>query len=817
MLPDRLSLITAAGDTNSAGLSDINAAFLADVPLVAIGILGFAVAKLLFAFHGLTRSSIIILISVLAAFLGVTVDLFRIFQTTNRQGDDATHTLLVFREVLLALGIFIRYLFFIDYAARSSGADTEQRMRWSALRILSEVALLLVAFVMFILELVWRCNASLTNVYTADVVLQISWTIVVFLKMGTSIIVYPDPNSRWKFARLILPIMAALLLEWGISVGNAIMHNFADCSAGRFLQAVEVYIILLTLAAISISRLIARGPLTSLSNMSPIDDKGTRLNISNPTMPEGLPKFSFRLPPRRAPRPPRENDAESSTLQAMQGASDWLVAPRRDDDLRNFSRVKPRPLLARPVSYATPVSTPEISQWRTLSREPSASPEPDRPSPTTNALGLLSPRVVNLPMPTRNSRYYVPPPTPPPSIPLPVPPGSIRDDVRDSGIDVDASVLNQGPVSSTFGHITTIASLSRSPTQESRVAAAQRANRRSSAPLILISRPPDTPPSRAARALSNPGGGTMQQSVAALLREQAELEAAYPAASPNPRRSVFSVNVDAPVSADSALSHEAREGPSSVDSPEPISSVARESSRSDFSLSRFPAPPASSFRRAIAPLRSRFSDESKDVTSGSSHSTSTSKSRPLTLTVRTNLRRISATSPSERESSLTQWDVTSFIGGFSNSDGSPPGPPPPSAEPPMLASPVLEPVSVDRSPRPVFLRPPPRVRRNRNLDTVPPKLSPDEDDASDGEVMTRKATRAMRISRIRFVRPPPPMQASEARFSQVRPRLSRLSISGPRPLGSMSVARGSVGGVGRGAPADKGRALPTTPRPPIRI
>ncbi|EJD43041.1 hypothetical protein AURDEDRAFT_185803 [Auricularia subglabra TFB-10046 SS5] len=855
MSPDKVSLVNAAGDTNSAGLSDLNASFLADVPAIAIGILGFAVAKLLFVFNGMTRPSILILLSVLSAFLGVTFDSFRIFQTSSDPTDTTTRTLLVLRELFIAVSIFIRYLFFLEYASRSpdsTGANNRRWWEWPIIRVIFEGLLLLTAIVMLVLQLIWRF-VDRPTVYTADVVLEICWTTVLMIKMGYSIIAFPDPANRWSFAKMLLPIMAALLIEWGISVGNAVMRDFADCSAGRFLQAVEVYIILLALTSLTFSRLISNGPPTSLSRGNSLtgssEKAGGRVVISKPSIPVGLPKFSFTARPRKAPRPPAPDQGPSRG--PMQGLSNWLATRLSGEGPRNVDLEKQQQPTRPPGGYTltepTPIGTPEIVQWRRKPEENGSDSgnSNDRPS-SAQALALLAPRVVDLGYDVRASRVGImPPPTPPPQGPLPLPPipsanfqpaVANRDSDRDSGVDVDMDSEREQttgtdngkrPVSSTFGHVTSTETppSTRDNTTDPAVIAAIRANRRSSAPVITVTGASDTQSLRATRPLSNPPGALMTQSIEALLREQEELDAAYPMPSPDPRRSVMSlisaetggateeggVGSNANTNANASRVSVARTSEEINSSSN--SNLARESTKSDFSLSKFPAPPSMKGLRGAAPsppqtLSSRFSAESAD--------SAMPRRRPPTLTVQTDMRRLTLglKSGSRPNSSATQWDVTSFIGEMSvpSEVSTPPAVPPPSAEP-DAPGPMS---TVSLAPSPILPRPPPRIRRKRNADsfaTLAESTMSGQDDYDVTEpVRTQNATRATRVSRVRFVQQPP----SGALFfdpgeppapvglpRQPGPQKPRLSISSPMRLGT--------GGVGRGSPAP-----PPSLRPPNR-
>ena len=827
------------------------------------------------------RPIILTLLSVLAVFLAVTFDLFRIFQASDDPTDPATRSLLVLREVFLAAGIFIRYLFYLEYASRWPDSTTSidslavRWWDWPILRIISEGTLFIIAFIMFILQLVWRLTDN-DSVYTANVVLQLCWTTVIMLKMGYSIVVFPEQSLRWRFAKLVLPIMAALLIEWSVSIGNAVMRAysprgtvhtgtngelqetlltallaaFSRCAFSRTLkhlqlqppltpanQAVEVYIIILALMGISVSRLVAQGPLSTLP--SQLGEKSpsrfTRLAISKPILPSGLPKFSFRAAPRPAPQPPAdvEGQQESGSRQKWR-LSTWLAA-RLSGERRQAALDRPRILLD-----PSPIGTPELDQWRVknIPRKPSIM------APLPPAVVVLAPSVSSEPQqdsavdlsrdPPRRS--YVPPPTPPPMTPLPAPPPRLTPPrVTPVLLPLQLSGSNlptkwRGSHTSTFGHQSkpstdSTGNTTADPVLPSRqsyhesdtdASSRKKRDRRSSAPLLSLSL---TTPLRATRALSNPPGSGVAQSIEQLLREQDALERAY-APSPDPRRSIAST-LDGAMSEESTMLPPARitSQPVTIVSPEQMTAetsgtngtspsipdfAMRNSTRSTFSLSKFPQPPANattmpptSFLLPTQPsLTSRFSasSSSSELSAIPPRPPSKDYIRPR-LTVDTDLTPQKPRRPSQGSIGLPSnpralrgqaWDVTSFISGAGIStaiapselsSASPVGGPPPSAATPNIMSADGPLSTMSSSPSPRLPRPPPRRNRNMGRSSLAQQIQPGPLSApidtrpksvistmSDDEPgMTGSATKATRINRVRFIenprtQPSPPPQ-----------------------------------------------------------
>ncbi|EJD40368.1 hypothetical protein AURDEDRAFT_115877 [Auricularia subglabra TFB-10046 SS5] len=581
----------------------------------------------------MTRPSVLILLSVLCGFLAATIDSIRIFQTSN--GDAASRALFIAQEPFVALSVFIRYLFFLEYATRSPDQTGTKNPRWSAWpvpRILCEAALLLVAVAIVALQMLWRFGiAGWRRICTVEIAFELGWTTLLLLKMGCAIVTCSDPAKRRKFAKTLFPILVALLIELGVSIGNAVARGFADRAAGRFLQAAEVYIILFALTGQAVARLIAA------------NRAHTRTFSSEKSGGYGSSGSTFEVCLSRNPSAARSNYGTDEGLSRGPSLRDWLATrlPPREADLEK----QPLP----PAEAVDPVR-----------------PRDNEPSPS-QALALLARHIVDTSTsPTSDPRASrvasLPPPTPAPQGPLPVTPPSHTP--RDSAVEVD---MDKRPVSSTFGHATTprcSGIKAASPTT--------RANRCASAPAITATDASDAQSPRVLRAKSNPGGAAPGRVVETLLREKRELAAAYP----DPRQSVVSA--------------ETREGRASTESDEtyrPHSRVARESVRSEFSLSRFPPPPSV---QTPPPLPQTSADVAR-------------------LTVDTDPRRLTFGLPfgSRPASSAT------------SSVGEKYSPAKPSLPPPRGALEPPEPVSaVSLAPSPPNMpRAPPRIRRKRTAES----------------------------------------------------------------------------------------------------
>jgi hypothetical protein len=110
-------------------------------------------------------------------------------------------------------------------------------LKWSTLAALISVPLL---------QMVWRLmpnQRKYTPIYVAESTIQTSVTAIFILKFILNITISPLDNW-WKALQFYSVPMAALVIGIGLGIGNLTVFAFAETSLGRFLRAVEVYLLI---------------------------------------------------------------------------------------------------------------------------------------------------------------------------------------------------------------------------------------------------------------------------------------------------------------------------------------------------------------------------------------------------------------------------------------------------------------------------------------------------------------------------------------------------------------------------------------------
>ncbi|EJD47849.1 hypothetical protein AURDEDRAFT_144451 [Auricularia subglabra TFB-10046 SS5] len=222
-------------------------ALLQDIPFFAIGLLGFGVATIMFVCRRMVRPGIFIVISIVLAFVAATLDLFRILYEINSADDARLGALFIAREVCISLGQGARFLFFWDYASRS---PVPSKSRWSARRMLLEGAIIGGSVGIAVLQTIWRLAPTGVKqgpVYLADTITEL----VLGAILGLKIVRYFFLSPPTTYIRRSIPLVGGLAIAMGITVGNLFIYDFEDTMLGRFLQAIELYIVVLVVLVAS--------------------------------------------------------------------------------------------------------------------------------------------------------------------------------------------------------------------------------------------------------------------------------------------------------------------------------------------------------------------------------------------------------------------------------------------------------------------------------------------------------------------------------------------------------------------------------------
>ncbi|KAF9056304.1 hypothetical protein BJ165DRAFT_1432493 [Panaeolus papilionaceus] len=243
---------------------------LTDIPLFCQGIMGIGVFTFLFIIKRVKLISVFLYGSSFLAFAAATLDLGQILArgSENAAKDislDNITALLFAREILLALSLSFLNIFFWMLVAEcpneerifnsndSMSATSQQSMhsaswgRWgpvgTVLKWFSLVALLSVP----LLQALWRLVPSqrrYSTLYVAESTVQTTICLIFILKLFLNIYLSTLP-TWWHSFRPCIPAFLALTFGASLGIGNLIIFSFSESSLGRFLRAVEVYILII--------------------------------------------------------------------------------------------------------------------------------------------------------------------------------------------------------------------------------------------------------------------------------------------------------------------------------------------------------------------------------------------------------------------------------------------------------------------------------------------------------------------------------------------------------------------------------------------
>ncbi|KAG8906214.1 hypothetical protein FRB99_007359 [Tulasnella sp. 403] len=249
---------------------------LSDVPFFCTGVLAFAMIIFSLATRRLNQPLSYIVSSAIAAFIGGVVDLAAVLNTTSSN----FFALLVAREMAYAASVGLRFLFFWVFAGRrpeievislpplSPRAAAERPTRddnstpsskthsasWARLGLAGvavQYTTFFACFMIMILQTIWRFGAlfklsKFIALYRADAWMEIAISVVFIAKLCTNAYL-SSRRPWWKIWRTTGPLVFALLVQAGVPIGNLIVVRFSECCLGRLLQALEIYIVLVTL------------------------------------------------------------------------------------------------------------------------------------------------------------------------------------------------------------------------------------------------------------------------------------------------------------------------------------------------------------------------------------------------------------------------------------------------------------------------------------------------------------------------------------------------------------------------------------------
>ncbi|PCH33525.1 hypothetical protein WOLCODRAFT_147619 [Wolfiporia cocos MD-104 SS10] len=370
---------------------------LADIPFFCIGILSLGVFTF-FVFMRRVDSIILCLhMAVLTAFIASILDLVQMLIRGADAVDKGIDTksvqgLITVREVGYALSFGLRFLFFWGFVAQPVPGEVlpEGKTmhngswgRWGLLGIILQMFTLTLVLVDPVLQILYR-NVTILHkigpVYEIEAAIQIVLSSVFILKLLLNSWVRLLVNMNSAPARTTLlgysGVIIALSLGVLIGIGNVAMFEFTETVLGRFLQGVQLYIVIVQVLTNSFYHLRRKSWFNSSSSLS-INRHPSRPSISEKSIQITAPVISspdlLRVVGRNVS--PRSSPAQNASSRI----SSWL----------NLRRVSDR-ISGRGPSAASPEQD-KAPLWEQGQAEKGYSPDREIPIPDS-AIDLESPQ-----------------------------------------------------------------------------------------------------------------------------------------------------------------------------------------------------------------------------------------------------------------------------------------------------------------------------------------------------------------------------------------------------------------------------------------
>ncbi|KAI0778048.1 hypothetical protein BD413DRAFT_465133 [Trametes elegans] len=257
--------------------SDVAIQFiLADIPLFAVGILAFGVLMFFFLMKRVDKWIFSLHLSALAAFLAALFDLSQILirgSVAMNQNLDAGGVagLITAREVFYGFANGLRLFFYWGFVAsiplgetipEGSMIHSASWQRWGILGMLLKWSTLLLVILSTIFQLIYRqiqafekIGAIYEAAGTLDIIVSAVFILKLLLNTWARFSVGTNTPSKGQMLVQYAPVIVALLFSFWIAIGNVILFNFTETALGRFLRAVELYILVVYMLTISFHHL----------------------------------------------------------------------------------------------------------------------------------------------------------------------------------------------------------------------------------------------------------------------------------------------------------------------------------------------------------------------------------------------------------------------------------------------------------------------------------------------------------------------------------------------------------------------------------
>ncbi|KAL0951015.1 hypothetical protein HGRIS_007756 [Hohenbuehelia grisea] len=639
---------------------------LSDIPFFSVGLLAFGTFTFLLAMKRINLLSTYLYLSALFGFAAAILDLSQILacsKAKDPQSPPNVSGIITTRELALAVSVGFRYLFYWLFVATCPRGESptpqglpppltarERRdsrhsaawERWGLQGIALKYILLLLVGLVPIFQIVWRVNAPSRRygtLYVAEAALEVVLTALLILKLLLNAFLSPRRPIWVPLLAYAAPLFA-LGLSAAVAIGNASSFLYSEKVLGRFLQALELYVLIVYLL---IDFFYKRDTGTTLIiHPQPMNEKApptTPFSVKSPLadLPP-LPPPPIAKDPEPGSRPSKDTGRRSSKTHSR--ASSWKASRRSsrrrvsgeqrlwdqnkaelglgDEDITESPRASPEPTSPR-VEEARAEPTNLTSQTQDLGKSSAAdvpSQEPPRLRPPLN----------QFPVNPRGDFFQ----------------GPRRPRVGSSSIP--SYYLNDGP----------------SPVVVSRpLPNPSGETGGTDTPVYGLDSTTYLPKQRLSVEVSLSTG-----SFGELMRQQTELE-----------KSIAALRLFSPSSSESELPRPAsgtsqqtrKETPENDSLTDSARKAASVSAFSEFSLSIFPDPPDDSVPVPVSPTPRSRPATMRAQRLARARSVLTSAVQPLTIPIDEypsdeSFSRVRGNTTPSYDSAATQYDVTSFIG-----------------------------------------------------------------------------------------------------------------------------------------------------------
>ncbi|KAG8716009.1 hypothetical protein FRC11_011265 [Ceratobasidium sp. 423] len=318
---------------------------IADVPFYSVGILAIGVATFFFVMNRMQKHVFNALLAAFLAFLSAIIDFGQLIIISRGVFTGTVFPLRIARELGYAVSFGMRFFFFWQFVAmpprgeipvlptpgRGRGNRASFVMedefhsgswgRWGLVGVLAKYALLMGTITIGVTQAIWRLGFAFglirfTSVYQADAIIQIAMSGLFLLKLAGNSYISPL-MPRWKTIRDYLPVMVAISVGLGIAVGNLLCMRFSESPLGRFLQAIEIYIIILYVLIATFYKM----PVRASMLVDALARKRTRANSSfvGINMSDSMRGSTFRVTPPNVSTPelPATRELEAAGLNGV--------------------------------------------------------------------------------------------------------------------------------------------------------------------------------------------------------------------------------------------------------------------------------------------------------------------------------------------------------------------------------------------------------------------------------------------------------------------------------------------------------------------